>query len=146
MTDTPTNQPWTDEDLRRAVDEIENEHAAVEAAINRGIDEGADGAPLSALDRAAIEMLIAVDVADPGELELEGVTGHEFAARCLAASPLMRKVALAVFLEYAANERGLPDGILGRALDQAIDQLTPYAKTSPHLGPEGRELFEGRSA
>ena len=137
-----TTEKWTDEDLRRAVDEISEQRDEWEQAINRGIDEGADSAPLTRLERAAIEMLVGFTVADPGELELEGVTAPEFAARQVTADPLMRKVAVALFLELGVNSQSIPDGILGRHLDQAIDQLLPYAKNSPNLGKLGAELFD----
>ncbi|MFP3883639.1 MAG: hypothetical protein ACLFWH_15170 [Actinomycetota bacterium] len=46
--------------------------------------------------------------------------------------PALRfKGVVAFELEYFAHDDDVPDGILGQALDQVIDQLTPYVARKP---------------
>lgn len=112
----------------------------VPLTIDQAIDEGAKEAteeygapPITPLERYAVAGLAdwGVDFfrgseADADMQERIGV----WLARAYAESPLLRKVLAAYHLEFTVCDKGLPDGIVGQAIDAAIAQLTPYARAN----------------
>ena len=131
-----SNKTWTEDELAQAVNEIQQDRDEWEQAVDRGIGDTA----LSKLERAAVGSFVSLYGYDENEVRDEHPA--EWMARHLVTEPLIAKMAVALFLEWTLNDRAIPDGVTGRHLDQAIDQLMPYAKNSPNLGLAGLELFD----
>lgn len=115
---------------------LENEEAAARLqAIHKGIDDAESHTyytrKLTQLERAAAvtaaERLASVlEEHVPEEIVL--VIAEHYANYIMADTPLRAKLEVAYNLEYDVCEKGVEDGILGRALDRAIEEMLPYAK------------------
>lgn len=111
-------------------------------AIHKGIDDAGSrpyfNRELTELERAAVvtaaERLISVLEQHVDEDTLLAIAEH-YADYIMADTPLRAKLELAFNLEYDVNESGIEDGILGQALDRAIEEMLPYAKR--HSGGPG---------
>lgn len=113
--------------------------AAVREAVDRGIDKGRT--PLETLGREALQRFVSTVLIDIHEecrrtVELEGgdltLVFAESLADYYAESALFPNLVAAYFLELDATNGNLPlpDGIVGRAVGQAVEALMPYATSS----------------
>lgn len=89
-------------------------------------------APITPLERYGIEAIVDYTVdyfREIDESNVETVVGLvKSISETIARDELLRKVLGAWMLEYTVADDGLPDGVLGRAVDKAVDQLMPYAR------------------
>lgn len=120
--------------------EIDEQRETIWEAVQAGIAERynpRDPDPLTDAERAAVGHA-ALRVAEFA-VEEAGITVEQAAtfakgwATRLASDRLLAKTELAVMVEYdASNGYGLPNGVLGQAIDEAVARLLPYA--TAHVG------------
>lgn len=114
----------------------------IREAVDRGIDRGpVTRQPLDTFGREAMQDFVAtvIDILNESRLDVERDGGDKegaFAASLAnyyAESPLFPKLLGAYRLELDATngELPLPNGIIGRAVDKAIEDLMPYATHQP---------------
>ncbi len=128
---------------------------AVRAAVAEGVNKGAEYAikafgamPITEEERRACASVAdyAVDCFrnrdSGGSMEIAAKVGA-FVGEAVAEDELLRKLLAAWQLESVTFERGRPDGILGRAVDAAVDAIRPYGpqkrKSAPKPAPIRRE-------
>lgn len=132
---------FTTEDMNELIAEMGQRDVVRREAIHRGIDREANHrtAPIPPLHIAAIERAVTSWLGWVDELKIEYGVGpvpeelvialaESFADR-IAGNPLMAKLEAALQMEYdVTNGHDIDDGILGRALDAAIQAMAPYAR------------------
>jgi hypothetical protein len=106
---------------------VEMYNAGREAAI----DEAAErtGVDLSALERSAVGLFVG-STADIVAEHVPGADTNLALLRDLAGlvlgNPLMLKLLVGMSAEMSVADCDIPDGLVGRAVDQAVETLRPY--------------------
>lgn len=98
-------------------------------AVAEGIEEGANGRPVSEAEARGIDMLVSYLTSDmpTNELVGENLTWASRLARNCASDRLLTKVMGAWYMEGTATDwKELLDGPLGKAVDQAVETLRPF--------------------
>jgi hypothetical protein len=129
---TATKKIPTQEEFARMAEEVKAEREGTAEAIRQGIEKGAGRREISEYERKGISGLVEAFFGD----HLGPFTDADFAtalrlAEVTASERLLTKFLGALDIEGRVTDwSDNPNGILGRAIDQAADVIRPYLKES----------------